>query len=139
HGVADFFGVGRDGVIVRAAEREGRDIAIAGGEIFDRAARDVDHHQMGAALGLPFGPMAIEQRGVAAGFDLTAFFGVEAALVAGFVGAISENIAGEDELFAVGREEHAAGFGGEAGDLAGVRAVGVHDPDLRGAAAVRNE
>ena len=50
--------------------------------------------------------------------------------------AFGIDVAGENEVLAVGREEDAVGLGGEVGDLVGVAAVGVHQPDLRRAAAV---
>ena len=99
-----------------------------------------------AAAGLPFGPVAIEQRRVDAGFGRRLGIGVEAALVARVVegggggrSAFGIHVGLEHEFLAIGGDEQAAGFGGEARDQAGVGAVGIHDPDLRGPAAIGDE
>ncbi len=86
---------------------------------------------MRAPLALPCGPVAIEQRCVGARLDHAVLLGVQTILVAGVVGTIGKNAAGEDQFLAVRRKQHAARFGGKVGDLPGVRSVGVHDPYLR--------
>src|ERR1039457_5540080 len=137
HGVADFLAVGGDVVIVGAAEREGRDVVRAGCEILGRAAGGGNRQQVAAAFPLPRGPMAKEQVGVDACVDLIGLVGLQVFLVAGIIGAaFGIDVGGEDEVLAVAREEHAVGFGGESGHLFGVAAIGVHDPDLRGAGAI---
>ncbi len=53
HRVADFLAVGRDVVVVGAAERERRDVAISRREIFGRTTRHRDHQKMAARFRLP--------------------------------------------------------------------------------------
>jgi hypothetical protein len=60
-------------------------------------------------------------------------------LVAGLIGAVGVDFAGEHKLFAVGGEKHASGFGGQGSDLARAGAICVHEPDLGGAAPVGDE
>src|ERR1017187_8599833 len=92
---------------------------------------------MAAARGLPGGPVTVQQFGVNAGVNFAGVVGVEVPLVAGIVGpAIGIDVAGEDQVLSVGREKFAIGLGGEIGDLFGIAAIGVHQPDLRRAAAV---
>ena len=93
---------------------------VAWSQVLHRAAGDVDDHQMRAPFGLPLGPMAVEQRGVAARLHLVVFLGIQAGLVAGVVRAIGVHVAGEHQLLAIRREDHAAGFGGKVGDLASI-------------------
>ena len=138
-GVADLRSVGRDGVIVRTAERERRNVAIARRQVLRRGAGGRRHHQMRAALALPAIPAAVEQRRVDPRLHFALRFVVDAGFVAGVVGAIRIHFAGEHEILAVRREHDAAGFGRQAGHLRRDASVGVHDPDLRGAAAVGNE
>ena len=94
---------------------------------------------MGAAFALPIGPVAKQQRGVATGFDFAFLVGVEAGAIAIVVRAVRINAAGEYQFFAIGGNQDAAGFRGDAGDLLGRSAVGFHGPDLRGAAAIGDE
>ena len=85
HDEGQFERIGGDRVAVGAAERERRHVVLAGGEIADFGAVGVGDEQVLAAAGLPFGPMAIEQRSVDAGFGGRFGIGVEVALVAGVV------------------------------------------------------
>ena len=74
--------------------------------------------------------MAIEQFGVDARLDLARLVGVEILLVAGIVGAaFGIDVAGEEQVLAVGREKHAIGFGAKIGDLFGV--ARRRDPSAR--------
>src|SRR5262249_7069728 len=139
HGVADFLGIRRDGVVVRAAERKRGNVAVARRKIFYLAAIRVDDEQVRAAPGLPGSPVPVKQGCVAARGDFALLFGVQASLVAVVVRAIGKDFAGEDDFLSVGREQEAAGLGGEIGDLPGVGAVGVHGPDLGGAVAIGDE
>ena len=82
--------------------------------------------------------MAVEEGRVDAGFSFAGFIVGKFFFVAGFVGAFGIDFANEKQLFAVGEEGKAGGFGGNFGDGLGAGAVRVHHPDLGGAAAVRD-
>ena len=83
--------------------------------------------------------MAIEQMVVSASLHLTELLQLEALGVADHVRAIRVNLTGEDKVLTVRREEHTVGFCGEFGDLYRVRAIGIHDPDLRAIGTIRQE
>src|SRR5689334_2950888 len=92
---------------------------------------------MAAAFRLPGIPVTIEQISVDSGTDLAVLFGVDEPLIAGLVGAaFGIDFAGKNEILAVGRPDDVVGFGGEAGELPGIGAVGVHQPDLGGPPAI---
>ncbi len=94
---------------------------------------------MAAAVALPGSPMPVEQLGVDMRVHLTVLFGVQVSSIAGVVGAaFGIHSAGEHQVISIGREPNAGGFGGEVGDLPRVPSIGIHEPDLRRAATVRN-
>ena len=63
-----------------------------------------------------------------------------AALIASVVAsAFGIDVRLEHDLFSVGRDQQAAGFGGEPGDQARARTIGVHHPHLRRSAAAGDE
>ena len=139
HGVADFLAVGRNVVIVGAAERKRRNVDGARGQVPGRSAGHGDREQVAAPAGLPARPMAVEQFGVDARLHWTGLLGVEVLLVAGVIGAaFGIHLAGKQQVLAVGGEQHAVGFGGEVGGRFGIAAVRVHQPDLGASAAVGN-
>ena len=79
--------------------------------------------------------MAIEQVGDQAGFDFAVLLGFELFGVAGVVrAAVGEDVAEDQKIFAVGRDDFAGGFGGKVGDLKLAGAIGAHAPDLGTAA-----
>ncbi len=103
HGIADLLAVGRDVVIVGAAEGKRRNVDGARGEVLGRSTTDADDKEVAALAALPAGPMAIEQFGVDAGSHLAGFVGVQVFLIAGVVGAaFGIDLAGENQVLTVG-------------------------------------
>src|SRR6185369_1755834 len=101
HAVADLLTVGRDVVVIAAAEGEGRHVANSGREVADGAASGRDDHQVAAALALPTGPVTVEQFRVDPRLDLAGLFRIENLPVTGIVrGAFGIDRAGEDEVLA---------------------------------------
>ncbi len=137
HGVAKLRAVGRNIVIVGAPERKRRHLAVPRRQIAHRSAACGHHQQMAAAPRGPGGPVPVEQLRVNARFHRIGAVDVEALLVAGVVGAAFRvDGARENQVLPIRREDFAVGFGRQAGDLPGVAAVRIHQPDLGRAAAV---
>ena len=81
--------------------------------------------------------MAIEQFGIDARLDLAVLLRVQVLLITGLVGAaLRIDFAGEQQVLAVGGEQHPIGFGGKIGGLPGVAPIRIHQPDLGRSAAV---
>src|ERR1051326_562396 len=94
---------------------------------------------MAPALPLPGGPVPVQELGIDSGSYLARFFGIPISLSAVLIGAAFRvNLAGEHQVSAVWRINHAIRFSRKVGDLLGVAAVRIHLPDLRGAAAIGN-
>ena len=134
-GEGDFGAIRRDGVVVGSAERKGGRDAVAGGEIDGFAcfavAIERDGKQVAAGIALPGIPVAIEEAGDQNGIGFALLRVIDFALIAGVVGSAGRiDVAGYDEIFAVGRDDFAGCFGGEMGDLPGVGAIGIDAPDL---------
>src|SRR5260370_13789236 len=94
---------------------------------------------MAAALAPPGVPVAEEQVGIDPRLRFAGPFRVQILLVACIVGAaFGIHLAGEYEVFAIGREELSVGLSRQVRYLTGVAAVTIHHPDLGRASAIGN-
>jgi prepilin-type N-terminal cleavage/methylation domain-containing protein/prepilin-type processing-associated H-X9-DG protein len=113
----------------------GRGFEIAEGEVARGVGGGAGHENVGAFAAAPFGPMAMEQVIDDLGFDAGRFLFVSAFFLGGIVWKIGPDVAGEENVFAVGGPHLVVGFGGERGELARFAAIEGENPNLLRAAA----
>src|ERR1700677_2252529 len=97
---------------------------------------------MAAAVSFPLRPVPVEKSRDQPRFDFALLLRIEAVLIACLVelarpalsrspAAARKDIAGYDDVFTVGRDHFAIGFGRETRDLGRAGAIGIHAPHLR--------
>ncbi len=145
--VDDQLARGRERVTL-GAKTEAGPVGVEGRHVARRAARRRLHEEVRALAVFPLVPVAGEEvldqprlggrhrcsalRGFATG-GAGSFPLLRSLLVAGVVGAVGVDVAGEGDPAAVGREDAAVGAGGDGGELARVAAGERVEPELAAA------